>query len=179
MSLIRWDQNNPGSPIWQATNANKHLVKDYNFWEVGNGEEVDFFRDSWQQMPKLQEEIEIPELQANLVRNGILKIKDFWSSNEDSSPFRQRQTKEWFKAWSPREEIHNLMQLLKERKIEIREGPNQIRWGFKAPGQFNVKEAMELASGTGMLPTEKKWSSIWKLNHWMKITLFLWLLLKG
>ena len=72
LSLIRWDQNNLGSPIWQATNANQHLVKDYSFWEVGNGEEADFFRDSWQQMPKLQEEIEMPELQANLVRNGVL-----------------------------------------------------------------------------------------------------------
>jgi hypothetical protein len=49
-------------------------------------------------MPKLQEEIEMPELQANLVRNGVVKIKDFCSSNEDSSPFRQWQKEEWFKA---------------------------------------------------------------------------------
>lgn len=61
-SLIRWDQSNTGFAIWQAANANKHLVKDYSFWEVGNGEEADFFRDSWQQMPKIHEEIEMPEL---------------------------------------------------------------------------------------------------------------------
>lgn len=178
-SLIHWDQNNPSSPIWQVVNANKHMFKDYSFWEVGNGEEAEFLRDSWQQIPKLQEEIEMPELQANLVRNGVLKIKDFWSSNADSSPFQQWKMEEWFKASSPREEIHNLIQLLKERKIEIREGPDQIRWAFKAPGQFNFKEAVELASRTGMLPTKKKWCSIWNLNHWPKITLFLWLLLRG
>ena len=86
---------------------------------------------------------------------------------------------EWFKEWSRDKDTHNLIQELQERKIEIREGTDQIIWGFKAPGQFNIKEAVELASGTGMLPMEKKWNSIWTLKHWPKITLFLWLLRKG
>ena len=45
--LIRSDQSYSGSPIWQAVNSNRKLVKDDSFWEVGNGEEADFFRDSW------------------------------------------------------------------------------------------------------------------------------------
>lgn len=66
--LIQWDQSYLVSSIWQAANANRKLVKEHSFWEVGNGEEADFFRDSWQQMPKLQEEIKALDLQRNLVR---------------------------------------------------------------------------------------------------------------
>ena len=73
-------------------------------------------------MPKLQEEVELPELQANLAQNGLLKVKDLWTPNEVSSPFRQWKKEDWFKDWSTGEEILNLTQLLKERKIEIREG---------------------------------------------------------
>lgn len=155
VSLICWDENNPGSPIWKALNANRSLVKDYSFWEVGNGEGANFFRDSWYEMPKLQDKITMSALQETLGRNGIQKIKDFWSPNVTASPFRQWQTERWFKDRSPNEDPYNLIQELKERKIEIREDPDQIRWGFKALGQFNVKEVMELSSGATLLSKEK------------------------
>lgn len=35
--LIHLDQNITGSPICQVGSANKHLVKENNLWEVGNG----------------------------------------------------------------------------------------------------------------------------------------------
>jgi hypothetical protein len=37
-----------GTPIWQVANANKNLVKDHRLLEIRNGEEAEFFRDSWQ-----------------------------------------------------------------------------------------------------------------------------------
>lgn len=76
------------------------MVIEHSFWEVGDGEEVDFFQDSWQQMQKIQEEIELPVLQENLARSGHLKIKEFWAPNDGSSPFRQWKKEEWFKEKS-------------------------------------------------------------------------------
>ena len=76
--------------------VNKHLVRDHSLWEIGNGEEVDFFRDSWQQLPKIQEEVDLPTLQANLARVGVIKLKDLWDPNEEVSPFRQWRLEEWF-----------------------------------------------------------------------------------
>ena len=87
-NLIRFDQETTGSSIWLVTNANKQLVKDHSFWEIDNGEEVDFFRDSWQQLPKIQEEGDLPILQVHLKREGFTKVKDFWENNGEVSPFR-------------------------------------------------------------------------------------------
>ena len=53
--MIRLDQNIPRSPIWQAANVNRHLIIEHIFWNIGDGKEANFFRDSWQQMPKIQE----------------------------------------------------------------------------------------------------------------------------
>lgn len=75
--------------------------------------------------------------------------------------------------------VQNLTLMLKERKIEICDCPDQIRWGYRPLGQFNVKEAVELASGVAYFPSEKKWCSLWGQGHWPKITLFLWLLMWG
>lgn len=47
LGLICWDQNYLGSSIWQEANANRQMVKEHSLWEVGNGEEANFFRDSW------------------------------------------------------------------------------------------------------------------------------------
>ena len=57
--------------------------------------------------------------------------------------------------------MSNLTQLLEERKIEIQECPDQIRWGYKPPGQFNVKQSVDLASGATFFLEEKKWRSLW------------------
>lgn len=130
-------------------------------------------------MPKIQEEIEVPKLQMNLARRGYLKIKDYWGPNDVSNPFRQWKKEEWFREWSSGEDISNLTHLLEERKIEIKDSPDQIRWGYKSPGQFNVKEVVDLASGAALLPAEKKWCRLWNLGHWLKKTLFLWLLMWG
>lgn len=76
-NLIWFDHDAIGSPIWQAANANRHLVKDHSFWKIGNGEEADFFRDSWQQLPKLQGVGDPLILQVQLERGGFRKVKDF------------------------------------------------------------------------------------------------------
>lgn len=75
--------------------------------------------------------------------------------------------------------MSNLTQLLEERKIEIWDYPDQIRWGYKPPRQFNVIEVADLASGATFLPKDKKWGRLWNQGHWPKVTLSLWLLMRG
>lgn len=47
------------------------------------------------------------------------------------------------------------------------------------PGQFNVKEEADLASGAVLLPMEKKLCILWNQGNWSKVILFLWLLMRG
>ena len=61
-NLICLNQDIPRSSIWQVANANRQLVREHSFWAIGNGEEEKFFRDSWQQLPKIQEEVVLPIL---------------------------------------------------------------------------------------------------------------------
>lgn len=84
-------------------------MKDHSFWEIGNGEEVDLFKDSWKQLLKLQEEGELSILQVHLEREGFTKVKDFWENNGGASPFRQWQSEELFSGWSLGEEVWGLI----------------------------------------------------------------------
>lgn len=154
-------------------------MREHSFWEIGNGEEADFFRDSWQHAPKIREEVALPMLQDKLIGERIIKVKDMCNLRETASLFRQWKSQEWLQFQSPEEEITSLVQILEDRKIEKRESPDRIRWGYRPTSQFNVKEAAEIASGASDLPSEKKWSRLWGQKLWPKITLFLWLLLRG
>jgi hypothetical protein len=97
--LIRYDESRPGSPIWQAANANCVLIKAHNFWEIGNGEEADFFCDLWQQLPNLQGEGNPSQLQERMEREGLNKVKDFWEDTTTDKTFRQWKPEAWFSVW--------------------------------------------------------------------------------
>lgn len=86
--MIRYDESLTGSPIWQAANVNRNLIKAHSFWEIGNGEEVDFFCDSWQQLPNLQGEGNPSQLQERIEREVLNKDKDFWEDTVTNTTFR-------------------------------------------------------------------------------------------
>ena len=52
--LIRYEGQCTGSSIWRAANANRNLIQNHSFWDISNGEEAYFFKDSWRQMSKIQ-----------------------------------------------------------------------------------------------------------------------------
>ena len=70
-------------------NANRNLIKAHNFGEIGNGEEADFFRDAWQQLPNLQGEGNPSQLQGRMEREGLNKVKDLWEDTVTEKTFRQ------------------------------------------------------------------------------------------
>ena len=51
--LIKYEAHSTGSPIWTAANANRNLIQNHSFGDIGNEEDAYFFKDSWQQLPKL------------------------------------------------------------------------------------------------------------------------------
>lgn len=53
------------------------------------------------------------------------------------------------------------IQELNERKINIIANKDRIRWEYRPPGNFSVKEATSLASGAASLPSEKRWVRLW------------------
>ena len=79
----------------------------------------------------------------------------------------------------PWEVGRSLYQELQKRKIEKREKEDQLRWGYGQSRNFNIKEAAGLLRGDQNSQAGKKWVKLWNMGLWPKITLFLWLLVKG
>ena len=83
--LIRYEGQCTGSPIWLVVNVNRNLIQNQSFWDIGNGEEAYFFKDSWQQMPKIQVGGNHDQWQVRLENEGKIKVKDLWM--EDNSNY--------------------------------------------------------------------------------------------
>lgn len=80
-----------GSLIWNSTKQNRNLIQHHNFWEVKNGNTARFWEDSWQQMPKLKDQIPLiqPLEQDMQYYDGV---KNFWRNSST------QEYQEWLKA---------------------------------------------------------------------------------
>jgi len=45
---MRSQTEEKGSVIWNLARNNKYLIRDYNFWEVREGDIAKFWEESWQ-----------------------------------------------------------------------------------------------------------------------------------
>ena len=86
--LIRYEAQCTGSPIWLVANANRNLIQNHSFWDIVNGEEAYFFKDSWQQMRKIQVGGNHDQWQVRLENEGKIKVKDFWMEDNSNSSFQ-------------------------------------------------------------------------------------------
>jgi hypothetical protein len=66
---------------------------------------------------------------------------------------------------------------LGKRKIGVSEEEDQLRWGKKNWGKFNLKEAWYYIMGQDQENLEQQWEKIWKNPQWPKIKMFEWLVL--
>jgi hypothetical protein len=62
-----------------------------------------------------------------------------------------------------------------KRKIPKLTGEDILRWGYRPQGTYSIREAYHIKTQSDPAPTREVWNKIWKLKHWPKITLFLWL----
>ena len=142
-TLVCYEGQCTGSPVWRAANANRSIIQNHSFWEIGNGEEEYFFKDSWQQLPKFQLEENQEQWLNQLENEGITKVKDFWTEDNSNIGFRVWKPKEWFTAHMPVGVGRCLYQELQKRRIERRESDDQLRWGYGNSGNFNIKEELQ------------------------------------
>ncbi len=77
------------------------------------------------------------------------------------------------------EDIQELMETLSKRKIKINEESEKLWWGYKQSGYVSIKEATFLLSMRMNEEEDPKWKKLWSSRVWLKITLFLWLLLRN
>ena len=52
-SLIRFNENPNGSPIWSKAAAGRSIVQKHSFWEIRSGNLAKFWDDAWNQLPIL------------------------------------------------------------------------------------------------------------------------------
>lgn len=67
------------------------------------------------------------------------------------------------------------MSFLKESKILVTQGQDQLRWGLNKEGTFNLKEAKRIILNLDSYDLEKSWQQLWRHQGQMKIKLFMWL----
>jgi len=177
-NLLRFNETPRGSQIWSAALEGQKLVTDHAFWEIYQGDHADFWKESWNQWPVIQKEIEMPETRAMCTARQLLLVRDYWDTSQGNEEYRQWQKEEWWRNLEEEEDWKSLQELLSERQIRTREGQDRLRWGHQAKGTFSVKEAYSILAGWSNLKPKKEWVRLWDAKIWPKISVFLWLVCK-
>jgi hypothetical protein len=126
-----------GSTIWNLAWRNKTWIQKHSFWEVRNGKTTKLWEDAWQQEP-IMENPNREELEQEITAQGKIKIHHYWKQGNDCNKWRiwdklNPQNRDWIPTITKEVEEE-----LGKRKI-VRE--DQLRWGRKNGGEFNLKEA--------------------------------------
>lgn len=162
-----------GSLIWNSAKHHRNLIQQRNFWEVKNGNTERFWEDSWQQMPKLKDQIALNQpLEQEM--QSYDKVKNFWRN----SPTQEYQ--EWLKADQIlRQGSTQVQQILDteltKRRIQHSNEKDILRWGYEEIGTYSMREACNIIIKAHTVK-DPLWSIIWDPSIWPKISTFLWLL---
>jgi ribonuclease HI len=62
-------------------------------------------------------------------------------------------------------------------KITVTEGEDQLRWGKKDGGEFNLKEVWHYMTDPDQDDLAQHWDKLWNNPQWPKIKIFQWLIL--
>jgi ribonuclease HI len=175
--LIRHNVRIQGSNIWNTAWQNKDIVQKHAFWEIRNGDSAEFWQDSWQQLKPLNELAELTPLQHALNQAPSLKVKDLWKPLEARQNWRQWKTSSQDLGIPPDVNLSAWQYEAARRKIPIKEGPDILRWGHSASGNFSVKEAYYLQGNYHNQERDTIWRKIWNKALWPKVSTFLWLII--
>jgi hypothetical protein len=66
---------------------------------------------------------------------------------------------------------------LGKQKIVVAEGMDQLRWGHKDGGEFNLKEVRHYIEDQDQEDPTHQWDKLWNSPQWPKIKIFQWLIL--
>ena len=65
-----------------------------------------------------------------------------------------------------------------KRFIKVQEGLDVLIWGYTNQGSFSINEAYNIRLGNHA-EVDGIWNKIWTVNLWPKVTLFVWLVVRG
>jgi ribonuclease HI len=175
-NLIRWDGDSPGSLIWTAAKQNKQVVTQNAFWEIRNGKTALFWQDSWQQWPILAKATWAESISPSATLAGLTRVADYWQENSPEDKWRKWHLDKERINLDARVDVEPWQEEMSKRKILKLEGEDILRWGHRPKGTFSTQEAYQLLTQINPPPTNELWRKIWSLQHWPKVTLFLWLI---
>jgi hypothetical protein len=97
-----------------------------------------FWEDAWQQEPRM-ENPDKEELQQDMTVQGKTKVYHYWKQEIDRNRWRI-----WDNLSSQNRErtatsVKEVEEELGKRKIAVSEEEDQLRWGQKDGGEFNLK----------------------------------------
>jgi ribonuclease HI len=117
------------------------------------------------------------ELQQEMIAQGKTRIHHYWKQENDHDRWRT-----WDKL-NPqnRNRIATITKEVEEemgkRKIVVSEEEDQLRWGRKNGGEFNLKEVWNYITDQDQEDPTQQWGKIWGSPQWPKIKMFKWLVL--
>lgn len=175
--LIRHNTRIQGSNIWNTAWQNKDLVQKHAFWEIRNGSSTEFWQDSWQQLKPLTDLPELAPLRHVLNQTPSSKVKDLWKPWAADQTWRQWKTSHLELEAPPEADLSAWQTEAAHRKIPTKEGPDILRWGHSASGNFSIKEAYYIQGNHHAQEKDTIWDTVWDKILWLKVSTFLWLII--
>eukprot|EP00253_Pinus_taeda_P020137 PITA_20137 len=159
--------------IWKEKYASSWLDNDCIRMD---DREALFWEDRWQQEPILLRE-DLEDLKAETDTKELTKVKDFWDQNNSLGKWRNWRDFDLRNDSHLKDKAKRLMKMLEQRKILVSRGHDQLRWGHYNEGTYNLKEAKLILLELDSHDPDRIWQNLWKHQGWMKIKLFMWLVL--
>lgn len=78
---------------------------------------------------------------------GLVKVKDFLEHFHNIEKWRTWKKLDGRENRTLNSKAENLKRMLDHRMILVTEGQDQLRWGIKKEGNFNIKEAKGILLG--------------------------------
>jgi hypothetical protein len=106
------------------------------------------------------------ELQQDMIAQGKTKVHHYWKQETERNRWRI-----WDNLNSQtRDRTTTIMKEVEEelgkRKIAISEEEDQLRWGRKNGGEFNLKEARHYIVDQDQEDPRQLWDKLWSSPQW-------------
>jgi len=116
-------------------------------------------------------------IKQEMIRQGKMKVHQYCKQGEENTRWRI-----WDKI-NPQNRaqgdpvMKEIEEELGKRKIGVSEEEDQLRWGRKNGGEFNLKEARHYIAGQDQENPKTHRERIWEGPQWPNIKVFKWLIL--
>ena len=167
-----------GSECWNFMSKCRKLICKFLTWDVGSGDSVFFWEDSWDGHPAISTLAHIDELKQKLISLWGEKVKDYKTKVFSDGILQWR--------WRPIDNLDLNPFLVKEyekiismRGIKQTESMDKLIWVGSKDGKYNVKQGYKaLAHSQSWNLVEMPLQLCWDTGCLPKAGFFLWLTLQ-